>query len=70
MSCFSTFTRIILGLINIVFLLLGIALVVLTSILRWGNIPELKKINSYDNLAVLAAVNAIAIALLVIGGSI
>lgn len=68
MSCFSTFTRIVLGLINIIFLLLGIALVVLTSILRWGNIPELKKINNYDNLAVLTAVNAIAIALLVIGG--
>ena len=68
MSCFSTFTRIVLGLINIIFLLLGIALVVLTSILRWGNIPELKKINNYDNLAVLTAVNAIAIVLLVIGG--
>ena len=70
MSCFSTFIRILVGLVNVVFRLIGIALVVLTAVLRWGNVGELKNIKLYENVTVdmFAAINIIAIILLVIGG--
>ena len=68
MGCCGSLLRFILGLINVLFLLIGIALVVCTSILKWANISKFKEISGLDKLINLTSIDAVAITLLCIGG--
>lgn len=65
-SC-GNLIRLILGLFSILFLLIGIALVVLTSLIKWSDI--LTKVINTNNLKALniASIDAITIALLCVG---
>ena len=67
-GCCGNFIRLLLGLFNIIFLLLGIALVVLTCLLKWSNVfSKVLNISTVQTLINLTAVDAVTIALLVIG---
>lgn len=68
MSCCGSLFRFLLGLINVIFLLIGIALVVTTSVLKWANISKLQEISGLDKLLNLTSIDAVTIALLCIGG--
>lgn len=46
MGACGVITRILLGIVNVIFLLIGIALVVTASLLKWGNLGNLKVIDA------------------------
>ena len=68
MSCSGSLFQFIFGLINIIFLLIGIALIVITSVFKWSNISSLKKISDLEALFHLTQIDAVTIALLCLGG--
>jgi hypothetical protein len=68
MGCCGSLFRFLLGLINILFLLIGIALVVTTSVLKWSNISKLKEIKGLETVLDLTSIDAVTIALICIGG--
>ena len=68
MGCCGSLFRFLLGLINVLFLLIGIALVVTTSVLKWSNISKLNEIQGLDTVLNLTSIDAVTIALLCIGG--
>lgn len=68
MCCCGSLFRFLLGLINVIFLLIGIALVVTTSVLKWGNISKLQDISGLDKILNLTSIDALTIGLLCIGG--
>jgi hypothetical protein len=51
----------------VIFLLIGIALVATTSVLKWANIGKLKEISGLQNILDLTSIDAITIALICIG---
>ena len=67
MSCCGSMFRFLLGLINVIFLVIGIALVVTTSVLKWANISQLKEISGLEKLLNLTSIDAVTITLLCIG---
>lgn len=62
------FLRIVLGIINFFFLLVGAALVVLTCLLKWGNIIKLDKNTGWEQIINLTVLDAVVITLICIGG--
>ena len=68
MDCCGSLFRFLLAIINILFLLIGIALVVTTSLLKWSNISRLKEIQGLDTALNVTSIDAVTIALLCIGG--
>ena len=70
-GCCGSLIRLVLGIINVIFLLIGLAVFIIAGILRWSPDSILNKLS--DNQAVesiinLSALNYITIALLAIGG--
>jgi hypothetical protein len=68
MSCSGFLFQFIFGLINIVFLLIGVALIVITSVFKWSKISSLKEISALETVFKLTQIDAVTIALLCIGG--
>lgn len=60
-------SRIVLGVVNVIFLLLGIALVVTASLLKWGNLAKLKDLQATQTVISFVAIDGVAIALICIG---
>lgn len=67
MGCCKSLFSFLLGLVNVIFMLIGIALVATTSVLKWANIGKLKEITGMQNIIDLASIDAITIALICIG---
>lgn len=70
-GCCGSFIRIVLTIINSLFLLIGLAIFIISAILRWSPDSFLKKIidnNEVDSLINLSSLNSITIALMVFGG--
>ena len=61
-------TRILLGIVNVIFLLAGIALVVTSCLLKWGNLGSFGSYKSIATATSIIAVDGVAIALICIGG--
>lgn len=61
-------TRILLGITNVIFLLAGIALVVTSCLLKWGNLGSIGNYKSVSTASSIIAVDGVAIALICIGG--
>lgn len=57
-------TRILLGIINVIFLMVGIALVVTSCLVKWSNIGGLKELSAATSLV---AIDGVAIAFICIG---
>ena len=67
-GCCGNFTRFLLGIFSLMFLLIGIALVVLTSLIKWSNVfSNVINTNQLNNVLNLVTLDAITIALLVLG---
>jgi hypothetical protein len=67
-GCCGNFTRFLLGVFSLMFLLIGIALVVLTSLIKWSNVfSSVINTNQLNNVLNLVTLDAITIALLVLG---
>lgn len=61
-------TRILLGIINVIFLLVGIALVVTSCLLKWGNLGNLGNYKAVATATSIIAIDGVSIALICIGG--
>ena len=67
-GCFANFIRVLIILLNICFLIIGIALVVLTCLLKWSNVfSSLFNAKDLQTAINLTAIDAVAIALIAIG---
>ena len=61
-------TRVLLGIINVLFLIVGIALVVLSCLLKWANLGNLQSYKAVATASSVLAIDGVAIALIAIGG--
>ena len=67
-GCCGNFIRFILGLLSVLFLLIGIALVVLTSLVKWSNVfSSFINTNQLSVIFNIVTIDGIVIALLCIG---
>ena len=70
-GCFGSLIKIVLGIINTIFLLIGLAIFIIAAILRWGSDSLLNKITNNEaiqSIISVSALNAATIVLLAIGG--
>lgn len=70
-GCFGSLIRIVLGIINTIFLLIGLAIFITAAILRWSSDSLLNKITNSEaiqSIISVSALDATTIVLLAIGG--
>lgn len=70
-GCCGSLIRVLLGLVNILFLLIGLAVFTAAAVLRWSSDSILNKISRSDDIHSIidvSAINSVTVALLIIGG--
>lgn len=70
-GCCGSFIRVVLSLINIIFLIFGIAIFLLAALIKWGDISSISRlINNEDIKSIIdmSVFNTVAVVLLIFGG--